>query len=436
VAGVVAAVLAGGVLIGPGAATAAPPGPAAAPAGSAASPGGPAAAPGGSAAAAPAGSAAITLARPSGPYLTGTTLLHLRDQRRVDPLDPAHRQRELMVQLWYPAAAAAGKPLAPYAPPAEAAALQAQYPVPAGAFGGATNSRLGAPVQPGRHQVVVYYHGLCGARTDNTAASEQLASLGYVVVGLGDTHESPAVEFPGGRVEKTSDPKFCLAGGDPYSAANQAILNRLLAVRVADSRFALDQLERINHRVDPDVEHRPLPRGLAGTLDTRRVGMFGHSFGGGTTAAVLKADRRFVAGIDLDGFVIGPVATTGLRKPFLVVGSDYHDATFDPSWATFLPRLTGWHRWFSLDRAGHYRFMDLGGSARKWGLEQTLKKADPETWRLVFGDVDDALSQEVTTRLVGSFFEHFLRRRPAPILNRPTDFYPALRDRTGEIPGI
>ena len=411
-AAAVAVVVGGGVLVGPGTATATP---AAAPPG-----------------AAPPGPAAITLARPTGPYLTGTTLLHLRDQRRVDPLDPAHRKRELMVQLWYPAAAAAGRPLAPYAPPAEAAGLQAQYPVPAGAFDAPTNSRLGAPVQPGRHPVVLYSHGLCGARTDNTAAAEQLASLGYVVVALGATHESPVVQFPGGRVEKTTEKPFCLAGGAPFTAANQAVLTRLLAVRVADSRFVLDQLQQIR-RVNPDVEHRALPRGLARSLDTRRAGMFGHSFGGGTAAAVLRVDRRFVAGIDLDGLLVGPVATTGLRKPFLVVGSDYHDAAFDQSWATFLPRLTGWHRWLSLDHAGHYRFMDLGGSAHQWGLDVTLKKQDPETWRQVFGDVDDALSQEVTSRLVGSFFERFLRGRPAPILTRPTDFYPALRDRTGEI---
>lgn len=378
--------------------------------------------------------AAITLPRPTGPFLTGTTFLHLRDERRVDPLDRQGDRRELMVQLWYPAAAAAGRPLAPYAPAKEAAALQGQYPVPAGAFTGApTHSRLDAPVRPGRHQVVLYQHGLCGARTDNTAAAEQLASQGFVVAALGVTHESPAVEFPGGRVETTSDPAFCAAGAAPFAGEGKAVLERLSAVRVADSRFVLDQLERIARRDNPDVDRRALPAGLAGSLDTRRVGMFGHSFGGGTAAAVLAADRRFAAGIDLDGFVIGPTARTGLRKPFLVLGSDYHDRAFDPSWATFLPRLTGWHRWFRFADTGHYRFIDLGGSARKWGLDRTLKVQDPVTWDQVFGDIDDRVSQEIVTRLVGSFFERTLHRRPAPILDRPADYYPQLTDLTGTI---
>ena len=29
---------------------------------------------------------------------------------------------------------------------------------------------------------------------------------------------------------------------------------------------------------------------------------------------------------------------TGVDKPFLVMGSDYHDTTMDSSWADFLPR--------------------------------------------------------------------------------------------------
>jgi hypothetical protein len=145
---------------------------------------------------------------------------------------------------------------------------------------------------------------------------------------------------------------------------------------------------------------------------------------------VMRADRRFVAGVNLDGFIIGPVATEGLDRPFLLFGSSYHDLEFDPSWATFLPALTGWHRWFRLAEAGHYRFIDFGGSVRKWDLDETVKPTDPEAWRTVFGDIDDALSQEIVVRVTASFFEHFLHREPAPILDRPAEFYPELIDLT------
>jgi pimeloyl-ACP methyl ester carboxylesterase len=381
------------------------------------------------ASAAPPGSPAITLARPTGPLPTGTALLHLTDPARPDPLDPQHRPREVMAQLWYPSLPAPGKPLAPYAQPAEAAGLQKFYPVPAGAFTATTHSRLGASMLPGRHKMIFFHHGLCAARTDTTAINEQLASLGFVVVALGNTHESPAVEFPGGRGETTSDAAYCKAGGDPFSAANQAILQHLLAVRVADTRWVLDQIDRFNR----GVSVAGLPTGFRGSVDTTSVGMFGHSFGGATTAAVLREDPRFVAGLNLDGFVIGPVAQEGLSKPFLVLGSSFHEPSQDQSWTTFLPALSGWHRWFRLTNAGHYRFIDLGGSVRKWGLEEQIKPVDPETWRTTFGDIDDRQSQRIVTRLTAGFFVQFLYGLPDPALQNPTRMFPEVQDLTDQI---
>ncbi len=369
---------------------------------------------------------AINLPEPTGPFPTGTVRVHLRDNNRIDPLDPQSRPREVMAQLWYPSRPATDRGLAPYAPPGEASRMQTNYGLPVGAFTATTHSRLGAPVRAGRHPVVFFHHGLCAFRPDATGISEQLASLGFVVVALANTHESPAVEFPGGRIETTTDRAFCEAGSDPFGAG-QAILQRLLDVRVADTRFVLDQLERINRGANPDASGNPLPRGLVGSMDTARVGMFGHSFGGGTAAAVLAADPRFVAGVNLDGFIIGPVARQGLTKPFLMLGSSWHDTVNDSSWADFLPRLTGWHRWFRVNDAGHYRFIDFGGSVRKWGLEGQV---DPENWRLVFGDIDDALSQEIMIRLTSAFFRHFLCGAPAPILNDPQRFYPLIEDLT------
>jgi dienelactone hydrolase len=394
----------------------------------------------GEAGAAPASTdTAITLRAPTGPYRTGTTRIHLRDTGRIDPLDPQGRDREVMVQLWYPARGGTDRPLAPYAPPGEAAALRAFYDLPEGAFTATTHSRLDAPVQPGAHRIVFLSHGLCASRTDNTQIAEQLASLGFVVAALANTHESAAVEFPGGRVETTSDPAFCTIGGDPFSPAGQATFERLLAVRVADIRYTLDELQRIDRGHNPSADRAPLPAGLAGALDTRRVGIFGHSFGGGTAAAVIAADRRFAAGVNLDGLVVGPTATTGLDRPFLVLGSSYHEpgqdqaAGQDPSWTTFLPALRGWHRWLRVTDAGHYRFIDLGGSVRRWGLEEQLKATNPEAWRTVFGDIDDARSQTIVVELTSAFFERFLLGRHRPVLDHASTAYPEVQDLTATI---
>ncbi|WP_232062350.1 alpha/beta hydrolase [Variovorax sp. PBS-H4] len=337
-----------------------------------------------------------------------------------------------MVQLWYQAdlsGSAADLPLAPYVPTAEAEALLAFYPIPPGAFTAETNSRIGAPVAAGSHSVVFFHHGLCAARTDSTIVAEQLASLGHVVVALGNTHESPLVQFPDGRTVATSNPDFCTAGTDPASP----VLQQLLQVRVEDVSFTADALQQIHDGANPTADGAPLPAGLDSALELDRMGIYGHSFGGATAAAVLAVDGRFVAGIDLDGFIIGPVAQQGLDKPFLVVGSSYHDPTFDPTWGTFLPTLTGWHRWFQVTDAGHYRFIDLGGSAMKWGLDTTLKEQDPTTWTQVFGDIDDATSQQINRDLVAGFFGDFLRDESAAVLEEPAALFPNVIDRTAEI---
>ena len=77
-----------------------------------------------------------------------------------------------------------------------------------------------------------------------------------------------------------------------------------MKARIADTRFVLNELAALNSGASPDARHRPLPAGLAGTLDLTRVGMFGHSLGGATSAEAMAADRRILAGLDLDGSII------------------------------------------------------------------------------------------------------------------------------------
>lgn len=338
-----------------------------------------------------------------------------------------------MVQAWYPALPLPGYEPAPYAPPAEAASLQQFYPVPAGAFEGATtNSLLDAPALPERRPVVLFAHGLCGARTDTTALNERLASLGFVVVAVGTTHEMPVVEFPDVRTATTADPQFCLAGGDPFSPEGNAVLERLQQTRVADMRFVLDELAAWHRGGNPDADGKQLPAMLGRSLDLDRVGMVGHSFGGSTTAQTMLEDQRVKAGVNLDGLIAGPVRHEGVDRPYLVMGSDYHDTVMDPSWADFLPALSGWHQWLQLRETGHYRFIDLGGSTDRWGLDETLKEADPQTWDSVFGDIAPRRSQEIVLRYTSEFLQHFLLGRPAPLLDGPSPRYPEVVFREAE----
>src|SRR5580698_10510689 len=65
--------------------------------------------------AAPAGPV-TSLVAPTGHYRAGTVRLDLVDPTRIDPTSPAHRLRELEVEVWYPAAGTRGFPPTPYLP--------------------------------------------------------------------------------------------------------------------------------------------------------------------------------------------------------------------------------------------------------------------------------------------------------------------------------
>src|SRR6266481_6171171 len=95
-------------------------------------------------AAAPAG-LTTSLVAPTGPYRAGTVRLHLVDPARIDPTSPADGLRELMAEIWYPAAVPRGFPATPYLPPLAAAHFLAQNNLPPGTTLPRTTGHAGAP---------------------------------------------------------------------------------------------------------------------------------------------------------------------------------------------------------------------------------------------------------------------------------------------------
>jgi hypothetical protein len=142
----------------------------------------------------------FTLPAPTGRHRVASTSLRLIDTSRPDPWVPTQPFRELMIQLWYPAAAVHGYPRVPWMTPVTARAWEQFYgypalPVPI------TTAYLGAPTRQrrGGWPVVLYSHGLQGDRAEATALVEDLASHGYVVVTIDHIHDADAVELPDGR---------------------------------------------------------------------------------------------------------------------------------------------------------------------------------------------------------------------------------------------
>lgn len=360
---------------------------------------------------------ALSLPSPTGPHRIGTVSLHLVDRSRRDPWVPSHPLRELMVQLWYPAARTVGFPHARYIPGLAGRSLDAQTAqalgtsVPTGTFHAlSTHAYQGAPIaHAGRAgwPVIVFSPGDGMDRSSLTTFAEDLASHGFAVVGIDHTHDAGQVEFPGGRVE--------VAQPIPPESADEETL-----VRTADARFVLDQITRLNDGTNPDVDHRPVPD-FRHRLDLTRIGMFGHSHGAETTAEAMLQDPRIVAGTGLDGGVSARVATAGLHTPFMVISGDSsagHPKT-EENLTTLWPHLTGWNRWLRLLGSGHLAFTDFETFAPRLDTPPTIRRA-------LFGTLDPRRAVTIERTYLLAFFVQQLDHRHERLLDQPSSHYPEM----------
>ncbi|MFJ3877829.1 alpha/beta hydrolase family protein [Streptomyces sp. NPDC090077] len=346
---------------------------------------------------APVGAARLELPRPTGVFAVGRDTLHLVDTGRKDPWVPA-ADRELLVSLYYPAVRGTGRP-APYMSPAEARALLTdrgelgRHATPEQVAAVRTHARDGAlPRVGGRYPLVVLSPGFTLPRASLTGLAEDLTSRGYVVAALDHAYESDGTTFPGGRL------LGCKACEQVFPDRS---LHRVSDARARDVTFLLDRLTGDR----PAWRHSRL-------IDTRHIGMAGHSIGGASAAAAMAADPRVAAGVNLDGTFFAPLPETGLGgRPFLLLGGDpalTPPEIEDTSWADAWPRMDGWKRWLTVAGMGHPGFTDWPVLADGAGAPHA------ET------PLAGIRSQQITRAYTGDFFDRHLKGLPAPRLDGPT----------------
>lgn len=360
----------------------------------------------------------FTLPAPTGRHRVGTTSLHLVDTSRPDPWVPDRPVRELMIQLWYPAATIHGHPRATWLTPAAARAYEQANGLPVFDWP-ITGARLDAPALRcgGGRPVVLYSHGLGGHRGEVTALVEDLAGHGYVVVTIDHIHDAGIVELPDGQVETGAIPEL--------TEDNEIELTtRAIRARVADTRFVLDQLAAIDQGDNPDHEHRPLPRGLHGAFDLDRIGMFGHSDGGATTAHAMRTDPRITTGINLDGTLWTPEAAAGSDRPLLQFGKQELDPFQATTWATFRAHHRGPALQLHLTGSTHATFEDF--AVLVWQAAPFIGRT-PEQIAEAVGTIDGQRAVAVVRAYVNAYFDRYLRHHNSHLLDRPSARYPEIR---------
>jgi dienelactone hydrolase len=381
----------------------------------------------------PASAAADPLPVPTGPHRVGRISFDWVDPARFDiyAADPEDR-RELVVFVWYPASTAPAAEFAPYVATAWAPAADFLGLKVAGLRSHAMHGAAVAADSAAYPVLLLSPSGFPPLLL--SAIAEELASHGFVVVGVNHTYETTVTAYADGRVVPMNPAAVGGALGPQVGSHDEVFRQRasLCTYKAADLAFVSDKLEDLN--TDPTER-------FTGRLDLSRLGAFGHSFGGDAALELCRTDQHCLAAANLDGALWSDVGKVGLSRPtlqvlaehdeFNVTGEDAIKAGAAPNveWFEAEKAITfgGWRNVQRLARpgytvqvrgAGHVSFMDVpflpvtDRSIVKPALD-AIKIEPNRMWRL-------------TCDLLLAFFGKHLNGAAAPLLDSPTKDQPEL----------
>ena len=269
--------------------------------------------------------------KPTGLYPVGTQTFYWVDESRLESFseepdliyaNPPSQPRKMMVQVWYPAVAESGEQLAPYLPDGvrDALAISKTFELP-GFFlthlslsktNALQNARLATCFD--QWPVLIFSHGWQGMRYQSTTQMENLASQGFIVFAPEHAYGAVVSVYPDGS-SIANNPKI-LPDGESEDVYQQAALV-LGDSWVGDLVFTLDQIDRLQSGQIPSI--------FNGHIQTAKIGLFGHSTGGGAALQTCAIDSRCQAVLAEDPWLVPynrELPTQGVSQPTLLIFSE------------------------------------------------------------------------------------------------------------------
>lgn len=368
---------------------------------------------------------AVELPIPTGSYTVGRVTRSWVSPGNADsPTHDSKPGQAVFAWIWYPAAITEpGTPMEAYIPEPWRKTLEASGSRLIGQLLERDQSLVIAhslrdpAVSPAQstYPVIIFRGGLSTLAVEYSALAEDIASHGYVVVGIDAPYRSRVFVMPDGRVVERSDennPEIA-----PQEQAFEHMLPRLVDEWVADVAFSLDQLAQLNIS-DPAGR-------FTGKLDLTRVGVVGHSLGGAVAAQFCLNSARCKVGIDIDGFVTKSVTQSVLQTPFMFLMSDHAadnpDDPVDRQIAATL-RVAFQHlapqsrAWLNIRGANHYNFSD--GAVVKSHIAMSILRG------IGVVGMDSRRQLAITADCVQSFLDKHLAAAPLVAPPTPESRYP------------
>ncbi len=299
------------------------------------------------------------LPEPSGPLEVGTVSFELSFPERLETYgeNPETEPRRIMVQVWYPAQEVARPSTIPWAEDLDVVgpALSRRIGFPSfflshTAFT-AAHAVPDAPPVEGTFPVVIYSHGWTGFRSIAVNQVEALASHGYVVIAADHTYAAVATRLEDGEVigyDSDALPAEELIGAEEYARRSVNLVTTL----TEDLEGIVAALEV--GRAGPFAE-------IANHVDLGRLGVFGHSTGGGAAVRFCLEDERCRAVLGMDAWVEpvpDRVIATEATVPMLYMRSDgWRSTANDGRLRGLAERSAATTYWIGIEGAGHNDFV-------------------------------------------------------------------------------
>ncbi|GAB6106580.1 alpha/beta hydrolase [Fusibacter bizertensis] len=242
--------------------------------------------------------------KPDGAFSVGTVTFDLIDGKRVEQYganaETTDTLRRIKVQVWYPSDDVSDYKQAPWLqdgillPRSLAKEMKMPFFVLDYTKDILSNAYIEAPVSQSkeRYPVVIISHGWTGFRNLHNDFAELLASNGFIVLGINHTYGAQMTVFEDGfsaELDKNALPDRAKTP-DFLKYANQLVLTY-----ADDVKLVLETMDTINEGRYSNV--------LTGVLDVKRIGLMGHSTGGGADVSVALSDSRIKSLFCMDAWV-------------------------------------------------------------------------------------------------------------------------------------
>ena len=365
------------------------------------------------------------LPEPEGPYSVGTRDIFLELNREEVITREEDDKRKLMVKVWYPSSDKEGE-IDPYIDKGGRHGFAQKYGLPNSTFNYLdkvdTHVYRNAEVAEGKFPVLVFSHGYNSKANNYYALLSQIVSQGYVVFAVNHTYESTGSTFPDGseiyfnyeyarKIEEGTweDMKPVVAAfkEDLSFKERHPIVKKGLKnyfVREMVERWAKDLTDIVDH-----IDSWNTSGFLKAKLDTEKIGVFGHSRGGGAAGETLLTDKRIKAGANIDGVQWGRIVDSAFEDPFLYISADWPEEKEDLNAHAYINKSRSIFYEARILNTGHSNFMDIPFMIPLKMLSEA-------------GEIEPEKGIEITSRLITTFFDRHLKNKKVDINLLATEY--------------